>query len=251
MWAYRLEKDSVSANFGLTRRANVIREIVRVEYEKALARWVESTGEAHPQDMVKLFDRHVEIAKNMAASLGWDRTHVGGVQCWQLPSLTSITLGFMITQATSGRRYVVSPVPLDYLKDYLQWDDHISVAEVQATQAALSGGPDPIKPAVIVGEWQRSRKGNIYTHINGSMVTVFRDRKGGYTAVIVGAVDPTTGEEVKVFSPSFASEQACANFSYMNFYDLTSAWTHDTTAPQDDNHPFAGTDWSGGDDDEA
>ncbi len=225
MWAYRVPK--AVNHLGMMMAASVLRDrlqrtaqIVEVHYK---------------------LDERLVLARNMARALGWDTTITGEPMCFLLPTANGFEYGILITQATSGQQFVVSPVPLKFLEESVSWNAHTSVDEVLRTQGSLSEGKiEPPEP--MVGEWLKSRKGNYYTMINGANTTIFPCREGGFMAVIM---NPTS--DLKVYTKAFKSEVECGEYVVKNFYTLVKDWGLGGVAKQD--NPFAGIDWSGDNDD--
>lgn len=222
MWAYRLDK--ANNPYGMTRSVNDMRQMI-------------ANGPDDDPTTITLFnfDRDVDAAKNMARSLGWDGI-ASSIKCYLSPGPDSFMVGFIITQATSAQRFLISPVPLDFMKDHIDWNYHTSTEEVSKARAALSG-TEIEKPPLHITEWSRSRKGNMFCFINGAQVTVFSARDGGYKAIIASA----DGQH-KVFTRSFQTELDCATYVPKNFYELIKEWGLGANAQSADN-PFAGIAW--------
>lgn len=225
MWAYRLDK--APNLLGMTITTHAMREklkFLNIDYGSS-------------STVLENFDRDFSIAKSMAHSLGWDTT-ASSMVCYLVPAVREFAYGFVITQATSAQRFVVSPVPLPYLEEGVDWDAHTSVDEVTSAIGALDG--THTKPAIQIGEWKKSHKGNMYCFINGAQFTTFPDREGsGFKGIISQGND-------KVFTQSFKTEQACADYVFKNFYALVKHWT----PTEAEANPFSGVDWSAGEDDD-
>jgi hypothetical protein len=226
MWAYRLDKASVS--FGLLQLASVVEKRIDKDAGDMLAK-----GNI-PLNTRMTFRQDIETAKRMARVLGWDGILVGDVQCFTLPGPDSYMLGFIITQATTGQRYVISPVPLTFLAERISWEAHTSADEIRKTRQALTGA-SPVAPVLRVEEWKRSRRQNLYTHINGASVTVFPAREGGFKGVVAsGAINPKTGNEMVAFTHSFPNETECAEYIVANFHEIIKEWGINDRAARND-----------------
>ena len=233
MWAYRLGQ--AGDTLGLLRDFTAVR--------KKLHRQHEHNGD-ETETLFQL-DNDLKIARNMARALGWDTSLAHPEQCFCVPGPDSMLYGFVITQATSGQRYVVSPVELDFLKDEVDWNAHISEREVRETRGQLSGTVVD-RPPLRIGEWKRSARNNMWTTINGANVTVFPKNDGsGYSAVIMNPVG-----SLKVYSQAFQTELECASYVTRedNFYRLIRGWLGTEAKSTDLDSPFADVSW--GSDDE-
>lgn len=232
MWAYRLDKADDS--LGLLRSFVAIRKRLLQQHERA----------GDETETLFQLDNDLLIARNMARTIGWDNSLACPEQCFCVPGPDSILYGFVITQATSGQRYIVSPVELAYLKDEVDWDAQISEREVRQTRGQLTGTVVD-QPPLRVGEWKRSAKGNMWTTINGANCTVFGKNDGtGYCAIVV---NPTTN--LKVYTRSFQTELECANYVIQasNFYNLIRGWLGTEAKSTDLDSPFADINWEGED----
>ena len=219
MWAYRLEH---APSFGLLSSLDVVRRKLAADEQRT------------PVE----FEQDIEKAKNMARALGWDTSMVEPIKCFIVPGPDSFMVGFVIEQATSGQRYVISPAPLAFLMDRLDWDAHTSEEEMRKARQALSGQQTTLPP-LKVAEWQRSRKGNYYTHINGALCTVFPSKHGGFC----GIISAPKGDR-KVFTQSFQHELECLQYVVANFYEIIREWGITPTGPAtNDDDPFGGIDW--------
>ena len=224
MWAYRLEP---THHHGLL-----------LTLEKARKGYAERDD--IPQNEI---DTDLVNVKSMARALGWDGTMVDPIRCFVVPGPDSFMLGYVLTQGTGNQRYVVSPVPLTYLDDVVDWNARTSFEEVQRATAALRDdkvGPPPINQS----DWSRSRKGNMYCHINGALVTVFPTKDMTGFKAIVSA--PNSYPERKVFTQAFQTELECADDVSRKFYHVVKEWGA-PAADYEDSSPFSGVDW--GDDD--
>ena len=231
MWAYRLPKAQLKLAPTIT--ASALRRKIEQMEGPMLANGL------RPMFTPAQFDQTLFIAKNMAQSIGWDTSLGLEIECYLVPCVASNMVGFIITQATSGQRFLVSPVPLPYIAEHTDWDGQISEEEVTNISAALSGEPVE-RPPPKVNPWNRSRKGNLYTTINGAQVTVF-PAEDGFKAIIVAA-----GTDQRVYTHLFADENACGLYVERNFYEITRAWYG--PGPAITNNPFAAIDWGSDDD---
>jgi hypothetical protein len=226
MWAYRLAKaDDV---LGLLWPISAVRRKLMGRQQEVI-------------ETVFQFENDLKIAYSMARSLGWDTTFLREEQCFSMPGPDSTLYGFVITQATSGQRFVISPTPLTFLDDFVDWDACTSTEEMRKTRAALSGDMDMTHPPLKIDDWKRSHKGNMYTSINGAVVTIFpNDRNGGsgFKAVILSPANP----DMKVYTRAFQTELEAANHVVQkdNFYNLIRGWTGSSSSSE---NPFAGIDW--------
>ena len=218
MWGYRLEH---APSFGLLSSVETVRKKLATD----------------PQRTVVEFEQDIEKAKNMARALGWDTSMVEPIKCFIVPGPDSFMVGFVIEQATSSQRYVLSPAPLAFLMEKIDWDAHTSEEEMRKALQALSGQQTTLPP-LKVGEWQRSRKGNYYTSINGALCTVFPSKNGGFCAI----VSAPHGDR-KVFTQAFQTELECLQYVVANFYEIIREWGISPTGPVADDDPFGGIDW--------
>jgi hypothetical protein len=235
MWAYRLGKADDSLRL--------------LKPFSALRKWLLRQHEVCGDETETLFqlDNDLKVARNMARALGWDTSLACPEQCFSMPGPDSTLYGFVITQATSGQRYVVSPVELAYLTNEVDWDARINEAEVRKVRGELSGTVVD-RPPLRVGEWKRSAKGNMWTTINGANCTVFAKNDGtGYCAVIMNP----TSSGLKVYTRAFETELECANYVIQadNFYNLIRGWlgSPGEAKSTDLDSPFADIDWEGED----
>lgn len=242
MWAYRLDKSPNPLGMTLSVKAMRAKLVDLYDVFQTDPKRVTITPE-----MPTNFDRDVIIAKNMAASLGWDTTMLA-MDCYLVPSPFGYMYGFILTQATGGQRYIVSPVPLPYMDEHVDWDAHTSLEEVQKTMAALDGKPE--RPSIKYSDWKQSAKGNPYCQINGAQCTIF-PVDGGFKAILANSGVQWGGRELKTFTNAFKTQQECAEYVFKNFYGLTKEWGASSDEDDDprDTNPFAGVDWSGGEDD--
>ena len=210
MWAYRLDPTDP---FGL---------LLTVENVRAKL-------PAHHSEI----DRDIDTTKLMARALGWDDTMVDPIRCFIMPGPTNFMVGYLLTQATSNQRYVISPMPLAYLIDQIDWDAHTSIEEVQKMRAALTGQAAIERPPIRAGDWSVSRKGNMFTQINGANVTIFPLKGGtGYKGII-----STPNTDRKIFTQVFQTEHEAAQHIIKNFYEIVKTWG----APTDEyDNPFTG-----------
>ena len=218
MWAYRLDH---APSFGLLSSVKAVREKLALNHNLA-------TGE---------FETDLDKAKNMARALGWDTSMIEPIKCFVLPGPDSFMVGFVIQQATSAQRYVISPVPLAFLKEQIDWDAHTSEEEMRKMRQILSGHQTQL-PVLKVEPWKRSAKGNFYTHINGATCAVFPSKHGGFCA-IVSACDGSA----KVFTKSFEHEMGCMNYVVNEFYEIIRGWGISQPDLVDADDPFGGVYW--------
>ena len=232
MWAYRLGQ--AGDTLGLLRDFTAVR--------KKLHRQHEHNGD-ETETLFQL-DNDLKIARNMARALGWDTSLAHPEQCFCVPGPDSMLYGFVITQATSGHRYVVSPVELAYLKDEVDWNAHINEAEVRRVRGQLDGTVVD-RPPLRIQEWKRSAKNNMWTTINGANCTIFPTNEGGYKAVIMNP-----NSNLKVYTRGFETELECANHVIQpdNFYGLIRGWLGTEAKSTDLDSPFADVSWEDDDD---
>ncbi len=256
MWAYKLDK--AVNHLGMTRSAGSVRAVIVKLFQEAMAKfeanlthwdaeeWDATARPTAPANTPAMFDANARVAQNMARSLGWDGTIFGELQCFLAFAPEGHNYGFVLTQATSGHRFVVSPVPMPHLEEHIDWDAHISVDETAKMRAALEGAPTEPPPLQWSGGWKTSRAGNQYCFINGAQVTVFAAREGGFKAVIASQ---TTN--LKVFTRAFSTQMDCAAYVVKHFYTLVKDWGYADGltggVPQSLDNPFADIDWGSDD----
>jgi hypothetical protein len=221
MWAYRLPP---ADDHGLL-----------LPYLKVVKGMVDR-GDTTPEE----FSEDIKLVKQMARALGWDGTRDGPIKGFLVPAPSSFMVGYVLTQASSSQRYVVSPVPLDYMVEHLDWDARTSTEEVQRATSALHEDKIETHPPIVATEWNRSRKGNYYAHINGALVTIIPAREGegkGFKAFV-----SSPNKQHKAFTRTFANELECAQYVIDKFYDIIREWGATGTAA----NPFDGVDFSAG-----
>lgn len=227
MWGYRLPKaeDGILLTWPVS--------VIRTRLEKRRYQVVDRVP-------LEAFDRDHRHAHKMAKALGWDGTFVAEPNCFSVPVPDdSMACGFIITQATSGQRYITAPVPLQYLDDVVDWDAKINDAEVIKMKAILVGDKPLEAPVVEVGDWVRSKAGNYYTTINGTNVTIVKaNHSRGFKACI-----PIHADKSKtIYTKACATELEAIKYVTENFNTLIADLRREAAIS-----PLAGVNW--GDDD--
>lgn len=167
------------------------------------------------EDSLVQFHADFAEAKLFAATLGWNET-LASVRVFGVPCFETVCWGFVLTQANDGTVFIVSPIPLPHLDLHLEDEARMNSDTVVQAKEAMQGIERAPRPE-LNPRWDRSRKGNLWCKLNGSLVTVFKNKRGtGFNAIISGS------EEVKpVFTRDFPDEQSCAAFAGDNYWKLT------------------------------
>ncbi len=231
MWAYRLEP--AKNQYGMARPIAQMREAIGRIWNETQTHNIDLTETL--VDTPHQFEQDLKTAKAMARALGWD-TSTQDISCYLVPGPQSYLYGFILTQATGSQRYLISPVPLDYMNEHIDWNARTSTEEVVKMRQALDGS-EPERPPIKQTEWKLSKKGNNYCHINGALVTIFKNDGGGFKAIIGNDV-----AKLKTFTNAFETEQAVAQYVTKNFYDLIKHWGLDGNSSNEAN-PFHDVDW--------
>lgn len=157
----------------------------------------------------ELFQFHADFgeAKMFAATLGWNET-VATVRVFAIPCFETLSWGFMLTQANNGTVFIVSPIPLPHLDLHVEDEARMNSDTVVTAREAMQGIERAPRETFVSARWSRSRKGNMWTKLNGSLVTVYENKRG-------------TGYSAAIFTKSFPTEQDCAAFVVANYWTLT------------------------------
>jgi hypothetical protein len=165
------------------------------------------------------FHADLSEAKLYAQTIGWNET-LSSVRSFMVPFARELRWGFLLTQGTDGTVFVVSPVPLPHLDNFVDEDGVATSVEVNAARDALSGLEKPERKAIPAPRWARSAKGNLWCKIEGVLVTVFPSKRGpGFSAILSGS-----DEAKPVFTKTFREERACCAWVADNFWNLIAAW---------------------------
>jgi len=216
MWAYRLG-NYLPAFYACERLTNLQKQVARGFQANIHG----ATG----TNTVSTLAADVDEAQRLAINIGWDGSVPGDIHVFAVPGGAEVMLGFLIREALTGRLFIVSPIELPHLDKFVTWDGKINSDEVGRTIAGLEGRVyvPPTKRAEHE-EWRRSRKGNLWTTIDGCNVTVIpnTDRMTGAKAQFIALIRNNEGKLIK--TASFQSERLCCEYVDESFYHLTESW---------------------------
>jgi hypothetical protein len=217
MWAYRLRESRQSfLQLGLTLPFE--RVVAAIRYNPI--------GNVAPggtvTEMLDGLRNDCNESCRLFSSMGWDKT--GALTCFGVPGDQHMTVGFIIQEVTTGRTFIGSPVELPHLNDACDYNGRCDSAEVERTRAVMEGRVFQPPTSLDIKPWMRSVRGNAWTSINGTNVTVFkatdmRANTTGYKAVIVGAI----GNQ-KIYTPAFRTEQDAVDYVVKHFLTMTAPW---------------------------
>lgn len=200
MWAYRIERPYSITSASLRRE----------DIEHVVLGWGRTT-----------FDAATKIALDLCRHIDWDGTWFGQMRYFTVPGIHELALGYMF-QDIQRRTFIVSPISLPHMAKGLDWDAMVSHEEINQAQRAVRTG-EIAKPRATVEPWQVSRKGNLFTKVNGCSVTVF-DTDKGYKAIC----NPINREPI--YTRTFPTQTECCAYVEEHWYDIIDPPDHDGRA---------------------
>lgn len=201
MWVYRINDGGGYQNIEFARTFAMVSKIMELR----------RTGDMFPADNVHTLTLVWLKAQELWRHIGWDGSISGEPYVSTTPGPAGFAFGFLLID-TSQRAFLASPYPCEHIRETLDWDAYTDSEEAGRAQSAVIQGVLTERKKPVTPKWRRSNKGNLFTEVDNSVITVFpTNNNDGFKAVV-------SFGSLRQFTPVMKTEfEACAYV--INQYD--------------------------------